>query len=215
MLVIPGFGFGAEIFDDIPLDHNVLSFPDDVSPSEGMADLEKFLREKRVETISLLGWSKGVYAACGLVRAKPFLCDKIFLIGARPFYPPEDIERFRENLSRNARGTMIDFYKRCLSPEENGVYREFYQKYLRGYIARTAPGTLMAGIDELSRSRLDMTGVPLKRVAFIHGLEDKVAPIGDMERWKPDLGPVYFIAVDGAGHMPFLREDVCEIISRF
>lgn len=207
LVFIPGWAFDCRVFETVDMPYNYLFFE-----SRTIADIEKgledCLRQRDLKKISLFGWSQGAFAASSFAAGHGDIVDEVILVGAKRRYEESALEAVKGLLKKGRRGYLHSFYKECFSPEETDCYAQMRKTLLKDYMETLPLEGLMAGLDWLCGRQIDagclkdMTGVK-----FIHGTDDRIAPIGEARSIAGDMPLAKFIAFERSGHLPFLRED--------
>ncbi len=82
---------------------------------------------------------------------------------------------------------------------------------MKNYLKELAIDELVAGLDYLSRAELKTETLKKVKVRFIHGTDDRIAPLKEILDLKEETGAMDLFTIKGAGHLPFLRNDFKEV----
>ena len=207
LLLIPGWGADHRIFDSLKLDFNYLA-PAEISfPDFNERLIESMAREK-IDKISILGWSLGAFLAADFISAYPERAGgTILFVSARRRYGKEELEIARVNTLKNREAYLYKFYNECFSKTEGEARRWFKSSLLQSYLSEITTDMLVEGLDYLSRAQMyeeKLERIPIK---FVHGREDRIAPLAEALKLKEIMPCAEFSILDGAGHMPFLNSN--------
>ncbi|MDO8536338.1 MAG: alpha/beta fold hydrolase [Candidatus Omnitrophota bacterium] len=209
-LLIPGWATDYRIFNSLDLDANYL-MPIEFSPLGFDEDLIEAMAKYRIDRISVIGWSMGGFIGADLLSKYKDRITDITFIGVRKRYQRDEIESTGSYLKKNKTAFLCRFYKDCFSGEEKEELSAFKAGLMKSYLNEMSMDTLLEGLQYLSTSRIrpqSLTGVDVK---FIHGEEDRIAPIKEILELKDGSPNIKLVTVRGAGHIPFLRKDFREI----
>ncbi len=196
LLLIPGWATDCMVFDSLDLDFNYL-IPAPLSPDDFESTLVKTLKKESLDKISILGWSLGGYLAASFASHYPEYVKDITLIGMRRSYGTDELDKARGLIKDNKKAYLYKGYKECALPGS----------LARKYIQILKTDELLEGLDYLEKASLDAGGLKGVKIKFIHGENDKIAPVTEIEELKKDFPGAEFVVVRGASHAPFLRSD--------
>jgi len=203
-VLIPGWAADYRIFSTLQLDFNYL-IPIKFSPYSFEKGLLSSLKDNGLNKISILGWSMGGFIARDFASKHQAMINNLTLISVREKYEKEDIGKIKAYLKKNKKGYLYRFYRDSFSKTDEEAFSWFKRHLLRSYLGEMELNLLLEGLDYLSEARL----VPLKlkraKIKFIHGQDDKIAPIEEMLKIKENFPSAEFITIEGAGHVPFLN----------
>ncbi len=211
VLLIPGWATDYRIFDTLDLTANRL-VPVEFSPFTFERDLLNTMQENNLKKISIIGWSMGALLAADFSSKHREYINRTMLISVKGSYEKESIENVKRHLRKNRAAFLYKFYKDCFSPYERQALTYFKKKLLKSYINKMDIDTLSEGLNYLSESKIEPTSLCGLKITFVHGEEDKIAPIEDIFRLKNELTGSKFISIEKTGHMPFLRADFKEAL---
>ncbi len=203
LLLVPGWATDHRIFRPLDLEFNYLAAVA-FSPRNFQQGLLSALRRHRLDRVAVLGWSLGGYLALEFARQHPerVLQGALFAVGLRERYEPETIEAIKGRLARNKAAYLRRFYEACFSPGEREARGWFERELLKSYLELMEPEALLAGLDYLaSASPADA------KARFIHGREDRIAPVEEMLAMKERLPGVRLVCMENAGHAAFLNPE--------
>lgn len=210
LCLVPGWATDYRIFSDLDLDYNYL-LPVKFSPFSFKDGLAELLNEKSLGRISLLGWSLGGFLAAEFACGNPGRIEELILVSMRENFEPKKLETIKAQLKKNKKAYLYQFYRECFSDAGGKGLSWFRKKLLRDYLSQMELESLMAGLDYLSGVRIDFEFLAsLKKLTFFHGLDDKIAPLGQAQGIKAGLPQARFIDICGSGHAPFLSKDFRE-----
>lgn len=163
----------------------------------------------------LVGWSLGSLVAMRIAIDTPHKVSRLVLIGATPCFVA------REDWPHGVADEMFAQFSRSLAEDYAGTIRRFLSLQAQGSDAvrrvlselrqrlldqpRPAAGALEAGLSVLRGTDLrEAAGRLCMPATLIHGLGDKLAPVG-AARWLSQVMPDAALhEIRGAGHAPFL-----------
>ncbi len=210
VLLIPGWAADYRIFDSLDLDANYLA-PVIFSPFDFEKNFIEAMDRYGIDRISVIGWSMGGFIGSDLLsKCKDRITDITF-VSVRKGYSKEEIEATKSYLNKNRTAFLYRFYNDCFSGEEREELSAFKTGLMKSYLNEMSMDTLLEGLRYLSKSRIrpqSLTGIKVK---FIHGSEDKIAPIKDVLELKDECPDIRLITVKGAGHIPFLKKNFKEV----
>ena len=205
ILLIPGWATDYRVFEELDLGFNYLA-PIKFSPFNFKRGLIAALHAHGIERISILGWSMGAFLASDFAGAHPNRVDDgIFIVSAKERYEKDALEETRVHLKKNRKGYLYKFFNDCFCGSEREAFLRFKNGLLKSYIAENDDETLFEGLDYLSDARIKPGGLERKNVTFIHGREDRIAPMREALKLKEGLPQAEFISLDGTGHIPFFN----------
>ncbi len=158
------------------------------------------------DPVTLVGWSLGGYIALEMAREHPEDVGRLVLVGVRPRYPAEEIEAVRGAVQQERRGFLSRFYRRCFLPDLSGAYRRFRKELLPEYLEDMQTNLLVEGLDYLARQSVEPDGLPDCPVTFVHGEEDRVAPVAETRRLAAQASGAELKVFPGVGHAAFLAK---------
>ena len=203
LLLVPGWATDHRIFRPLDLEFNYLAAVS-FSPRDFQEGLLSALQRHRLDRVAVLGWSLGGYLALEFARAHPerVIEGALFAIGMRERYEPAAIEAIKGRLARNKAAYLRRFYEACFSSGEREARGWFERELLGGYLDQMELEPLLAGLDYLAS-----TSPADAKVRFIHGREDRIAPIGEMLAMKERLPGARLVCMENAGHAAFLNPE--------
>ena len=207
LVIVPGWAFDHRIFAALggPYDYHIFKGP---SMAHLAGAAERLVSEFDGRKVSLLGWSKGAFAACAYAGRHPELVDELFLVGARPSYGAEELEQMQENLRKNKTACLKGFYRRCFAREETQRYRWFKDTLQESYLETTSTERLTHDLDWLGQVTIEPEAIrPVEKIKFVHGAADAIAPLEQARALAEALPQSQLITFERTGHIPFLRDD--------
>ncbi len=210
ILLLPGWATDYRIFGTMDLDFNYL-MPQEPLSSVAEIDLSAALADMKLNKISILGWSMGGFMAHDIASKHPGKIDEIIFIGIKKEYDKMNIEKVKGYIAKNKRAYLDRFYENFFSEYEKEGLAWFKQNLMESYVDGMKPDVLLEGLDYLVANPIKGWGTTGIKVKFIHGKLDRITPIGEARETKGCFPQASFIAVDGAGHAPFLRKDFKKI----
>jgi len=144
----------------------------------------------------------GGFLASDFAAKHPKLISEIILVGMRKRYDKDPLEKIKEYIRTNKKGYLYKFYHECILPEDKWVRALF-----KNYIKEMSSEELLDGLDYLSGAELCIEKPNGVRVKFIHGENDKIAPIDGILSLKAEFPQADIVILKDAGHMPFLESD--------
>ncbi|MDO8525835.1 MAG: alpha/beta fold hydrolase [Candidatus Omnitrophota bacterium] len=212
LLLIPGWAADYRIFNSLDLDFNYL-LPAPLSLHDFEDALTGSLRKAELSRISILGWSLGGFLAASFASNYPEYVKDVTFIGMRGGYDTTGLEKVKRLIRNNKTAYLYKFYNEWFSSgEEEKRSRILFKNTLAGdFLKESDTRELLDGLDYLGRARLDSAGLKDVKLKFIHGGDDRIAPIEEITDLKKGFPGAEFVIVKGAGHAPFLRRDFRKI----
>lgn len=204
LVLIPGWGFDYRIFERLDLQYNYL-LPLELVPSTFKRDLKEELEKRKIGVVSLFGWSLGAFLTVDFMGEYPQLVEDVYLVSASRGYTQDDIRRMKSSLKKNSEDCLYKFYRECFFPDRKGLLW-FRQNFLESYLKEMDIGSLVEGLGYLGEAKLIKGMFDSKKIKFLHGREDKIAPLKDLRALKNTLPEARLTILDGAGHVPFLSK---------
>ena len=206
MLLVPGWATDSEIFEPLDLPFNYF-LPEDISPLNFEEAFIRATDELNTAGLHLLGWSMGGFIAARLASKYPSMFNSVILVSVRRRYKKDEIENIKGCIRKNARAYLYKFYENLFSKSEGENRRWFKLRLARRYITEMSPEFLLEGLDYLLQAELECGGLAKSSVLFVHGDADGIAPIEEALAVKESLPKAEFFSINGARHLPFLREE--------
>jgi pimeloyl-ACP methyl ester carboxylesterase len=211
IVLIPGWATDHRIFDLLDLDYNYI-LPIGYSPFWGADGFTRFLRERKIEKVSLFGWSLGGFRACDFAARYPGMVSELILVGIRERYDPEGLDSIEQQLRRNKRGYLYKFYSQCFFDKDERA--RFKMGLMKSYLKELSLESLLDSLDHLRSAEIKPEGLrKAERITILHGTGDRIAPIEEARRISEGLKNARFVPVAGAGHMPFLNSEFNSVIA--
>lgn len=210
VVLIPGWATDYRIFNSLNLEFNYL-LPLDFSPFTFESSILNALGEQGLEKISLLGWSLGGFLAAELSAKYPNLVEELILVSIRKKYKEAEIARIKELLKKSKKGYLYKFYGQCFSKKISLSW--FKKNLLKTYCQQFELEYLLKTLDYLEKSQIDTQALSMiKRVKFIHGESDRIAPIDEAREVQEAIAGAELITIKDSGHIPFLETDLGKYI---
>lgn len=203
LLLIPGWATDYRIFDSLDLDFNYL-MPVGISPFDFVKKLLGALEENGLDKISIFGWSMGGFLASDFANRYPNRINEVILVGVKRKYDREGMEKIKVYLKKNRGAYLYSFYKDMFSEGEKDISSDFRQNLFKTYLDEMGLKSLLADLGYLSKAEIKPDNLEAFKVRFIHGQEDKIAPIEEALKIQGALPQARFISIEGQGHAPFL-----------
>jgi len=165
------------------------------------------IEQQQLKKITLFGWSMGGFLAASFAGRYPQLVDHLILVGVRRQYTQGKINEIKEHLRVNKRGFLYRFYRDCFSRQEH--FSWFKECLLRPYCDGFKLDYLTQTLQYLAQATIDTSALAaVDKITFIHGTEDVVAPLAEAKLLSEQIPHASFMAIYGAGHLPFLNYDL-------
>lgn len=201
LVLIPGWASDYRIFDSLDLKYNYV-LPVEFDPFYFEESLKKFLKEHAQEKISILGLSLGGFVAAEFAAMNPGLVDELILVSIRHRYNLKALQDIEFKLQENRKAFLYKFYLNCFSAADKEGLRWFKQNLLKKYLEEMAPDVLVRGLDYLSSTYLRPGSLSaVRKLKFLHGSKDLIAPIKEAQTIKSYLPHAEFICVENSGHL--------------
>ncbi|HUV50473.1 MAG TPA: alpha/beta hydrolase [Anaerolineae bacterium] len=209
LVLIPGWGFDARIFELLDLDFNYL-LPQINDPEGFSADLMGALVENRIKKVSLFGWSMGGFLAINFLEeyGREFVRE-IFLVSMRKTYPEKEIDSQIALLIKDRILYLSRFYRNCFMGQKR-AFAWFKERMFSSYIEMFDLKFLLKGLDYLMQQRLETTALKENPVRIIHGEKDRIAPYSEIVEMAKDISFPGMVTFKKSGHIPFLEPDFKE-----
>jgi pimeloyl-ACP methyl ester carboxylesterase len=207
MVLLPGWATDHRIFSTLDLGYDYI-VPLEYSPFHFEDELSSFLDGRGLRKVSLFGWSMGGFLAADFAARYPEKVDTLLLAGMRRRYEEAGLVKIREYLRKNAKAFLYSFYSDCFSAGETHARTWFRKHLLKEYCTLFGAESLLNGIDYLSAACLNSAVPESVTVRGIHGTLDRIAPPEGAAEIQKALPHIRYTMIDGAGHMPFLRDDI-------
>ncbi len=207
LALVAGWAFDCRIFNSLDLPYNYCLFQGD-SIASFEDQTKKLLQEKNIEKISILGFSQGAFAASLFAAANPDKVSELILVGLRKKYDEKNLENIKNYLAKNPSAFLYRFYKDCFSQDEKETYLMFKRTLLKYYLTRLSASQLAEALNWLSKVEITRQSLEkIKKIKIVHGTDDAIAPFLEAANIARSLPQARFITFEGAGHLPFLRDD--------
>ena len=208
--LIPGWATDYRIFDSLNLEFNYL-LPFNFSPFAFEDNLLNALKERRIDKVSLLGWSLGGFLAAEFAAKYPNLVEELVLISIRKKYKKKDIAGIKELLKKSKRGYLYKFYTQCFSGRKSLSW--FKKNLLKTYCEEFDLEYLLGTLDYLGKAKINTQGLAgVERIKIIHGESDRIAPINEGREVQEAITGAELITIENSGHIPFLEVDLNKYI---
>ncbi len=207
IVLVSGWAFDERIFSQLNLPFNVISYGK-TSMADFAGDLLGYLQQRKINSVSLLGWSQGAFA-CGHFAARhPEYVQELVLISLRPTYDLEVIRQIKQLLQRNKRAYLRQFYKTCFSCSDPQAYRWFKQTLQNEYLNLFLEDELCRGLDWLGQAGLRPEALEgIRSLSVFHGRHDGIAPVQEVVDWAAELAQAKLVLLEKGGHLPFLSNE--------
>ncbi len=199
MLLLPGLGFGNEIFHtlDLPFDYLFAREPiTSVALHEILAEMEGVAGKGVV----LFGWSLGALMAVDLAAMAQEMVDALVLVSIRRRYPTDRLHHLADAISSDKERAMDDFYRGCFFGQK-GDYLPFKEHLQPLFLERWNVEALLSGLDGLRTEFPDLGELNCKNIHLLHGSKDIIAPLDDLPPRPPEVA----FHLVRSGHLPFLH----------
>ncbi|MEA3432898.1 MAG: alpha/beta hydrolase [candidate division WOR-3 bacterium] len=206
LVLIPGWGFDARIFEPLNLDFNYI-LPEINDLEHFSSDLMSALVEKDIKRVSLLGWSMGGFLAVNFLEkyGREFV-QEILLISMRKSYPKKEIDSQIGLLIKDRRLYLNRFYRNCFMGQKNDL-AWFKEHLFPSYIEMFDLEFLLKGLDYLMQQRLKTATLKESPVRIIHGAKDRIAPCSGIVEIAENISFPGIVIFEKSGHLPFLEPD--------
>lgn len=210
IVLIPGWAADYRIFDSLNLRFNYL-LPLDFSPFSFEDNLLNTLEERRIDRVSLFGWSLGGFLSAEFAAKHPNLVEELILVSIRKKYKEKEIAGIKELLKKSKRGYLYKFYIQCFSRKISLSW--FKKTLLKTYCEEFDLEYLLRTLDYLAKMRINTRELAgIERIKIIHGESDRIAPIDEAGEVQEAIANAELIIIKDSGHIPFLEEDLGKYI---
>ena len=207
--MLPGWASDWRIFSLLDLGFNYVK-PLNFLPSTFADKLLEYIRKNNIKKVSLFGLSMGGFVAAEFAAKYPDLIDEIILVGIRKKYKLKELSEIRNHLTKNKKACLYEFYTMCFS--DNKQLAWFQRSLFQDYCDKWDLDYLFQGLDYLENAEIRPESlVKLKKIQFVHGENDQIAPIAEAKEIKRGLPQAKFISIKGAGHIHSLRGGLLKV----
>lgn len=211
-LLIPGWAADHRIFNSIDINSNYL-MPVKFSPLDFEKNLFDAMDKNKLDKISLLGWSMGGFIAFDLIKKHRQKFSSVTFVSVREGYEEGEIRETISYLKKNKTAFLYKFYNDCFSENDRNGLSRFKKELMRDYLNTMNMDMLLEGLEYLSKSRITTQPLSGVKVRFVHGQEDRIAPIKEAHVLSDCLPGSEFTAMKATGHIPFLKNDFNRILN--
>lgn len=198
LVLLSGWGTYGDLFTHYQAPYNYIVF-DQVSSST----VEDILIAKQalgLSKLSLLGFSMGGFLAAAFAQAYPAFVHELTLVGVRQKYSAQDIAMVKGFLNRGKAGYMRKFYQACFFDPAD--FQKAETLFVKGWLSRYDLTLLQEGLDFLGQlSLIPEMFLDIPQVHFVHGKQDIIAPVAEVEALLAPLPQAKFTLLD-EGHLP-------------
>lgn len=207
LVLIPGWAADYRIFGRLNLDYNYLS-PIGGPLFDFSARLLESLNKKSIAKVSLFGWSLGGFLGAEFAVKHPAKVNELILLGIRRKHDNPALKEIKARLIKNKKAFLYKFYLECFSDTEKEGLFWFKKNLLKDYINRFRLKDLIGGLDYLSKAGIAPESLAkIEKLRVFHGLEDKIAPVKEVQEMESRLPEADFVYMPGTGHLPFMAKD--------
>jgi len=237
LIMLPGWGMKSFVWNKInkflsnDFELLLIEWDNIHSLDDFKAKVISTIKQKKISTFSLLGWSLGSLVAQDIASDNLWNIKHLILFGGTSSFVQhkEDsynigwnkriVERMKSNLYKKKQETLDVFYEAMFSnvEKEKGYYNNFLQ--LSGdNLENQSIGSLAMGLDYLIqkdlRAKLLDINIPL---LMIHGGEDSICPLESSIYIKNIIINSSIELIKHAGHIPFFTypNECYSTISKF
>jgi len=210
ILLIPGWATDWRVFERLDIPFNYL-LPENILPDNFGEFFNKLPDKTKSSGISVLGWSMGGFIAAELISRYPAIFDEGILVSIRRRYDENDIAHIRNRLRKNTKAYLYRFYDSLFSAPESEHKKWFKESLLKEYLGDPDSLHLFEGLDYLANRELKADYLDGSKIIFVHGENDKIAPIEEARFVAAEAPSAKFISIKGACHFPLLTEEFRDI----
>jgi pimeloyl-ACP methyl ester carboxylesterase len=211
LVLIPGWATDSKIFNNLHLPYNLLIL-NQANPVHFNQTLLTILKDNHIKNTSIAGFSMGGFLAIDFAKENPTFVDNLFLLGIRNKYDAKNIDFIKKLLIRNKAAYLLKFYQSCFNDKQS--FLEFKKALFNEYINNFSLDFLLETLDYLSSTNASAIKLKNTNTIFIHGKDDKVAPLNEVTNISQSLPTSKLITLE-TGHMPFFQKDISEIITNY
>ena len=188
VVFFPGWGFDGRVISlaeqelpwIVPVEH--------LDPETYAETLVAFLNREDIEAVDLVGWSLGANLALDFAGRYPERTSSVVLLSMRKKWPPSEIDLIRNELGRDPRAFLEDFYRKCFAGYRE-VYKRFRAELLKDYLEKADISLLLKCLDYLrdfpemgEEKSVDRAAflTPWGETYLLHGRRDTIAPVDQM-----------------------------------
>jgi len=212
MFLIPGWATDWRIFERLNIPFNYLLSKNVLAGN--FADIFNSLPDKmKLSGTSVLGWSMGGFIAADLVSRYPAIFNEVVLVSIRRRYDENGIDHIRNCLRKNTKAYLCRFYGSLFSQTEKEHKKWFKDGLLKEYLKDPDSLHLFEGLNYLVNRELKINSIECPNIIFVHGENDKIAPLKEAQAVAGEAPSAKFISIKGACHFPILREEFRDIFN--
>ncbi len=205
MVLLPGWACDYRIFDQVDLGFNYL-MPEFFYPETILKDLLKELNERGLGNITMLGFSLGGFEGLRFSLKYPQYVNKLILIGVRRRYSIEDMALIKNNLRRNKKACLIQFYKSSFYDQSKMLW--FKQNLMRDYCDMLPLDFLLETLDHLAECSITASELRVvDNCTIFHGKNDSIAPAYEMQELCKEANKELTL-LENTGHAVFLEQAI-------
>ena len=201
LLIIPGWGFGWEVFRELPFRFNLI-VPEAPVCCSVTDDIHHALKNTGKGAVHVLGWSLGGYAALEFAAGYPELVLSLELLSMRRSWPVEDLAGMRQAVEKYGVKALKAFYRLCFSGRKDD-FDIFMRLHGDSAMRFWDESSLLRGLEYLAGVKCATVSGFDVPVRLCHGENDQVAPLEEMPFC--DRG-VTSLVIPQSGHLPFWSE---------
>ena len=205
LVLIPGWACDYRIFDQVDLGFNYL-LPEHFHPWTIVDDLAEEIDEHLIDVVDVLGFSLGGFEALRFASMYPEYTRRLILIGVRQRYPDDQIAMVKNNLKKNKKAGLTQFYKWCFYDRSKMTW--FKENLMKDYCEDFSLDQLLETLDYLSECSINVSDLmKVADLTVLHGKEDIIAPVHEVE----DLckrSATKLKVFENTGHAVFLEQSL-------
>jgi len=218
LLLIPGLGFGPEIFLEMngiglvqppSFGHRRLIYLP-TAPHSGMLETMAGLLNQEGLKCHVMGWSLGGLLALKLKEQLPHSIHKLVLVAVRDSFAAHEIEMQIQAAEKDLNSYLRHLYKRCFIGQQE-AYSWFCQTLQPRFLQRTRLQDIIWGLNYLASHSARIEGIQPQELLLCHGLKDIIVPLHRIPKCPEGTE----VAILNTGHLPFLHQDFSQIMQRF
>jgi non-heme chloroperoxidase len=208
LVLVPGWGFDARIFEPLDLDFNYL-LQQGIDTERFNEDLIRVLARYNIKEVSMLGWSMGGFLALNFLKEYGQAVREIFLVSMRKRFPKEQIDSQKAMLIEDRKLYLAQFYRNCFLGHKR-AFKWFKERLFSSYVDIFDLESLLKGLDYLAQQELEPAFLDKHAVRLVHGKKDGIAPYSELLELMEGLPSPHILLFETSGHLPFLEPDFKE-----
>jgi hypothetical protein len=212
LLFLPGWAFDHKIFKSCDLPFNYVFPLDSFLKKDFFEDFFFFIRQNKISSLSVLGWSMGGFFVADLLKKIENILEIqcVYLLNIRSYFNESELDQKINKIKTDKINALKEFYKFVFLGHSH-EYRMFKSELEGDYINRFSEDELINGLNYLRNKQINLSFARNIKTIVIHGSHDRLV-LSDM-RPRPSDDPSIFTYVFNTGHLSFFSKEFKEMFS--